>query len=268
MLELDVNRLAAGNIVALTGAGISAESGIPTFRGKEGYWTVDSHVYHPQEMATNAAFRTMPIDVWQWYLYRRTVCHRADPNPAHHALVDLEEGIGDRFRLLTQNVDGLHLRAGNTMARTYQIHGNIDYMRCGVDCTAELFPVPHTIAEVDKDTTLDHDTLDLLVCPRCGERSRPHVLWFDECYDETLYKFESSLRAATEADLLIVVGTSAGTNLPVQAVELAARNRATIIDINIEDNPFARVAQSLANGHVVRGSAASELPGIVAQLLA
>ena len=116
-----------GPLLWLTGAGISAESGIPTFRGPEGYWKVGSRNYHPQELATRAAFGAMPDEVWAWYLYRRAVCRAAEPNAAHHALVELEERIGPRFRLITQNVDGLHQRAGTK--RVYAIHGNIDEMR-------------------------------------------------------------------------------------------------------------------------------------------
>src|SRR3954464_8111708 len=93
-----------GPVIALTGAGVSAESGIPTFRGKEGYWTVGSREYPPQELATHAAFEAMPWDVWAWYLYRRAVCRRAEPNPAHVALATLD------CDLITQNVDGLHRR--------------------------------------------------------------------------------------------------------------------------------------------------------------
>src|SRR2546426_10737611 len=100
-----------GHVIALTGAGVSAESGIPTFRGRDGYWTVGSRDYHPQELATHAAFARMPWDVWAWYLYRRGVCRAAAPNPAHHALVRL--AAHPRFALVTQNVDGLHRRAGS-----------------------------------------------------------------------------------------------------------------------------------------------------------
>src|SRR5678816_2740656 len=114
---------------ALAGAGGSAESGIPTFRGKEGYWTIGSREYHPQELATRAAFDEMPWEVWAWYLYRRAVCRRAEPNPGHVALV-------------TQNVDGLHRRAGSPDAQTFPIHGDIALMRCSDECVAERWPIP------------------------------------------------------------------------------------------------------------------------------
>jgi NAD-dependent deacetylase len=267
-IGLDWNKSGDGLVIALTGAGISAESGIPTFRGEEGYWTVGSEVYRPQELATHAAFRRMPDQVWQWYLYRRTVCRAAQPNAAHRALVELEEHLGDRFRLITQNVDGLHLRAGSSMDRTYQIHGNIDFMRCSSECSVDLYPIPEEVGAVERETEPSADALARLLCPRCGERSRPHVLGFDECYDEQHFRFESSLRAASGADLLLIVGTSASTNLPVQVVELAARSGATVVDINVDDNPFAQIARSLPRGQAVRGKAAAKLPALVEQIVA
>jgi len=258
---------ATGKIVVLTGAGMSAESGIPTFRGKEGYWTVGAKEYHPQQMATHSAFVQMPREVWRWYLYRRSVCRAASPNAGHEAVVRLEEGLGDRFRLVTQNVDGLHLRAGSTAEHTYQIHGNIDFMRCEAGCCTKLFPVPQEIPPSGRDDPLEDAQFELLRCPRCGGPSRPHVLWFDEYYDEELFKAESAHRAAAEADLLIVVGTSGATNLPLQCASAAARTGAAIIDINPEDNIFGQFASSAPVGHVIRGSAASTLPGLVDRML-
>ncbi|MFC2172386.1 NAD-dependent deacetylase, partial [Acidobacteriota bacterium] len=131
---------ADGLLTVLTGAGISAESGIPTFRGPEGYWTVGSREYHPQEMATYSMFTQDAEAVWNWYLFRMGVCGRARPNPGHDAVVELERAFKDRFILITQNVDGLHLRAGNSPTLTYQIHGNIFSMRCSRECSREIYP--------------------------------------------------------------------------------------------------------------------------------
>src|SRR5437763_15050145 len=97
-----------GTVIALTGAGVSAESGIPTFRGKEGYWTVGSRDYHPQELATHEAFSQMPWEVWAWYLFRRGVCRAAEPNAATHAIVRWDGALRERLGPITQNVDGLH----------------------------------------------------------------------------------------------------------------------------------------------------------------
>ena len=146
---------ATGRVVFLTGAGISAESGIPTFRGKEGYWQVGSVNYHPMELATQAAFNEMPVEVWAWYLYRRSVCLAAEPNSAHHALAALETELVDRFTLITQNVDGLHVRAGNTRKRTLQIHGEIQLMRCSDECGSGLLEMPQAL---DRDWAKGRET--------------------------------------------------------------------------------------------------------------
>jgi len=252
--------------VVLTGAGISAESGIPTFRGEDGYWTVGSKNFHPTEMATQAAFRRMPEEVWRWYLYRRSVCRRADPNPAHHAIVQLERALGDRFLLLTQNVDGLHLRAGNTLERTYQIHGNIDYLRCG-DAPESLQPVPLEIGEQwGKDSPFTEEARALLSCCEGGRLSRPHVLWFDEYYDEALFHFESSIHAAAQASLLIVIGTSGSTNLPMQVGTIVARRGAPMIVINRDPSPFSRMVEGSGSGWFAEGKAGDHLPPIVEYL--
>ena len=253
----------AGGVVVLTGAGISAESGIPTFRGPEGYWTVGSREYHPQEMATHAMFRREPEAVWAWYLYRRGVCHAAEPNPGHRALVDLERFLGDRFVLVTQNVDGLHLRAGSTPARTYQVHGNIDHMRCGVDCGPEIRPVPAAIPAKPRGAPLDDAERKLLRCPSCGGWARPQILWFDECYDEEHFRYDSAIAAAAGAALLLVVGTSGSTTLPLQVGAIVARRGAILIDVNPEPNPFADLAEQGARGLALRGSAALVLPDLV-----
>ena len=254
-----------GRVVALTGAGVSAESGIPTFRGPEGFWTVGSRVYHPQEMATQAAFRAMPDEVWRWYLYRLGMCRQAQPNAAHLALVDLERALGDRFLLVTQNVDGLHLRAGSTRERTYQIHGNVDFMRCAVSHERELVPMPRLPA-MAQDAPLSDEVLALLVCPRCGQRARPHVLWFDEYYDEELYRFESSMRAAARCAVLITIGTSGATNLPSQMVIAARRAGALLVDVNPDEGPFAEAA--LAGGGLWLAGQATEKVPLLGQAIA
>ena len=254
---------ADGLFVVVTGAGVSAESGIPTFRGKDGYWTVGSRVFHPQELATQAAFRRMPEEVWRWYLYRLGVCRAAEPNPAHVALVELERALGDRFLLVTQNVDGLHLRAGSSRARTYQIHGNIHFMRCAGAHRDEIVEVPATIPGLGPEEALPDLARGLLRCERCEGWARPHVLWFDEYYDEELYRFESSLRAAAAAGVLVTAGTSGNTNLPNQMVAIAHQSGALLIDINPEENRFGRAAQS-AEGILLRGSASQELPRLLA----
>ncbi len=254
-----------GQVIVLTGAGVSAESGIPTFRGKEGYWTVGAREYHPQELATHEAFRAMPWDVWAWYLYRRTVCRRAEPNAGHHAIVRMAAALPDRFALVTQNVDGLHRRAGSPDASTYPIHGDISLMRCARDCVLDRWPIPDAVPDFGKGDAVTAATKELLRCPRCGGMSRPHVLWFDEMYDEPRFFLDTVRRLAGRAGLLIVAGTSAQTNLPWQVVQLAVRAGATVVDVNVEDNPFGDIAER--SGGVIRAPAAAALTAIADALI-
>jgi NAD-dependent deacetylase len=253
------------SICILTGAGISAESGIPTFRGKEGYWTIGSRNYMPEEMATARLFAQRPEEVWRWYLYRFGVCRTARPNAAHHALVQLEIAMQDRFALVTQNIDGLHLRAGSSVERTFCIHGDAALVRCSAECGAARLPLPD-LGLFDAQTELSEDDIRRLKCNRCGAWLRPHVLWFDEYYDEENYRADSALRAAARADLLLVVGTSGATNLPMQIGQLCARTGAAIIDVNPEPNPFTELASRVPRGHVLRGPASSLIPELVSEL--
>ena len=265
-----LRNMAAGNgkITALTGAGISAESGIPTFRGPEGYWTVGSTVYQPQEMATFQMFSQLPDEVWKWYLYRMGVCQRAEPNPGHLALVAMEQQFGDRFTLITQNVDGLHLRAGNTLARTYQIHGNVFFMRCSLECSQAVYPIPLEVQPKSKEENLTAIDRQHLRCPLCGARSRPHILLFDESYNEHHYHLYSALQAARETALLIVVGTAGATNLPNQVVHEVYQRNGVIIDVNIASNPFAQLAKNSSKGFCIQEASASALPAILEALTA
>lgn len=248
-----------GPVLWLTGAGISAESGIPTFRGPEGYWRVGSTNYHPQELATRAAFGAMPDEVWSWYLYRRAVCRAARPNAAHEALATLEGVLEDRFLLVTQNVDGLHLRAGNGRARTYEIHGNIDFMRPVGG--GPVVPLPEALGEAwPKERRVGDAERALLVHE--GRPTRPHVLWFDESYDETHFRFESTLRGAASASLVVVVGTSGATNLPMQVGMLAARQGTPLVVVNPEPNPFVELLEAGAAGVFLEGTAGHWVPAL------
>ena len=254
-----------GQVLVLTGAGVSAESGIPTFRGKEGYWTIGARDYHPQELATHEAFEAMPWSVWAWYLYRRGVCRRAAPNAGHTALARLATALPDRFALVTQNVDGLHRRAGSPDATTFPIHGDISLMRCSSECVPDRWPLPDAVPDLDKGAEVAPETRSLLRCQRCGAMARPHVLWFDESYDEPRYHLDTVRRLAPKTTLLIVAGTSAQTNLPWQVVTLAGRAGATIVDVNVEDNPFGDIAAE--SGGVIRAPASTAIPAIVEHLL-
>jgi len=244
----------AGRMAVLSGAGISAESGIPTFRGPDGYWRVGSREYRPEQMATYAMFRRDPWEVWSWYLYRRTVCARAAPNSGHRGVAAMERTLGDRFRLITQNVDGLHLRAGNSPDRTFQVHGNLHFLRCGRPCRSDLWPLPDGVLPKERSEPVREEEKPLLVCPACGGIARPHVLWFDEGYDEPLFRAESAVRWACEADLLLVVGTAGATTLPLRIGEIFRQRKETIfLDVNPDPNPFRTMAESHPNGLALTG---------------
>lgn len=246
-------------ITVLTGAGISAESGIPTFRGPEGFWTIGSRDYHPQEMATLAMFNRDPESVWVWYLYRMGLCQKARPNAGHLALAAMESHLGDQFTLITQNVDNLHILAGNSLSKTLQIHGNIFLTRCSSACTDKILPLPDGVAPKGKGAALTETEKRLLVCPRCGSWLRPHVLWFDETYNERHYRFQSALETAKLTGLLITVGTAGATTLPNHIVNLVHGHGGLTIDINVADNPFGSLAKQSVQGVFVKHASSEAL---------
>lgn len=212
------------NIVVVTGAGISAESGLPTFRDKDGYWTKGSKNYHPMELATRQTFATEPETVWEWYHYRRNLYAKTNPNEGHKALTDLERFFNAnerKFHLVTQNVDNLHGKAGSKRENMFEIHGNIFFMRCFEECSGELY-------EIKEETT------GVPVCPKCEANMRPHVLWMDEFYDEEYYKFRSVLDLGDKMDALMLVGTTLQTNLPRKLFELSYYKQLPTIEINPE----------------------------------
>ncbi len=253
----------SGGITVLTGAGISAESGIPTFRGPEGFWTVGSRVYQPQEMATFRMFQQNPKAVWQWYLYRLGICLSAKPNTGHYALVEMARLFPNRFALITQNVDNLHLRAGQQTAHTFQIHGNISFVRCSRDCRIQLNPLPAGITGKSKSEPLSEAEWHSLHCPSCAGLLRPHVLWFDEMYNEHYFHLDTVLKIAHRTALLVIVGTSGETNLPNRIVQEVHRNGGIIIDINIADNPFGHLAMAYRRGMAIQQNSSTALPAIV-----
>lgn len=256
-----------GRLVVMTGAGISADSGIPTFRGADGFWTLGSRVYEPQDVATASMFRREPELVWGFYLYRIAMCLDARPNRGHVALVELEHRLNERFHLITQNVDGLHLAAGSDLARTFQIHGNLRYLRCWEGCTTEVWPLD--LAQLNRnrsrEQSLSTEERAMVSCRTCGGWARPHVLWFDEYYDEENFYFDSSIRAAREANLLLVVGTSGATKLPQQVAQMTAQQGGVIVEINPERTAFTDLAERSGGGLIV-GGASEILPSLVERL--
>lgn len=221
----------AKGVVVITGAGISAESGVPTFRGKDGLW----RQYRAEELATLDAFRMDPRLVWEWYDWRRRLISGKKPNAGHQAIAAME-GLFEDFLLITQNVDGLHRKAGNR--KLIEIHGNIWRVRCMAEGRAfEREEVP--LKEIP---------------PRCecGAYLRPDVIWFGEPLSEK--GLADSHAALRECDCLLVVGTSAVVQ-PVASFPAVARNSgAFIVEINVEPTPISGwVDESIRgkSGHVL-----------------
>ena len=202
----------ASTVLVVTGAGISAESGIPTFRGDGGLW----EGFRAEELATPQAFERDPGLVWRWYRWRRRICNEAPPNPGHDALVRLEERI-PRFLLVTQNVDGLHPRSGSR--KLIEIHGCIDQARCTQ--TGRVFPIDD--GRWEEGVLLD---------PESSALARPHILWFGESYWEGT--LDAGLQFAQRGvDVCLVVGTS-GMVWPPAALALHAKERGAVL---VEVNP-------------------------------
>lgn len=222
-------------MVVLTGAGVSAESGIPTFRGPDGLW----RNHRPQDLATPDAFARDPRLVWEWYDWRRQRIAEARPNPGHEALARLESRLHD-FLLVTQNVDGLHRRAGSR--NVVELHGNIWKIRCS-RCGAEREDRTAPLAEVP---------------PRCscGGFGRPGVVWFGEALPEGA--MEQAASALETADLFLMIGTSAVVWPAAGLGELALRRDIPVIEINPEPTSYSERVLSL------RGKAGEVLPAIVA----
>lgn len=225
----DAARLLRGcqRLVVLTGAGVSRESGIPTFReAQTGLWAR----YDPAQLATPAAFARDPRLVWAFYQARREKLHSAQPNAAHHALAALEARF-PHMLLITQNVDSLHEIAGST--RVIRLHGTLDADRCSADCQGSPTPVDRHALPAPEDGRPP-------ACPHCGALIRPDVVWFGEALPA------AALRAASEAcasaEVLLVVGTSGlvypAAGLPAQARAAGAR----IIEINPERSDITPLA--------------------------
>lgn len=237
--ELITRLRAARRIAVLTGAGISAESGVPTFReAQTGLWAR----YNPEELATPEAFRRNPRLVWEWYAWRQTRVRQAEPNPGHLALVDMEHRIAE-FTLITQNVDGLHRRAGSH--QVLELHGNLFRAKClDEDRPVENWPDSEEIPPR---------------CPRCGALLRPDVVWFGETLPASVLR--AAEQAAAHADAFFSIGTSAlvypAADLPFTALGTGA----TVVEINPQPTPLSpHVTFSL------NGPAGVILPELVARV--
>ncbi len=231
----------ARRIVVVTGAGISAESGVPTFRDAQtGLWAK----YDPAELATPEAFRRDPALVWSWYCWRRDKVLAVEPNAGHRALVALQ-ALRPEFVLATQNVDGLHQRAGSR--GVIELHGSIMRARCrDVGHVAPDWPEP----------TADGGPPP---CATCRSPVRPDVVWFGETLPADA--LAEALDAAQHCDALLSIGTSSVVYPAAGIAETALQSGATVIEINPDDTPLSNAAQ-----FVIRGAAGEILPQLVAQL--
>lgn len=234
-----VDRLArARRVAALTGAGISAESGIPTFRDPGGLW----ETFKPEELANVQAFLRNPRLVQAWYSHRRSVAEEKAPNPGHEALAELENLVSD-FLLVTQNVDNLHQRAGST--KMAELHGNITRSYC-IDCGK---------AATHEETKSIASGVAAR-CSACGGYIRPDVVWFGEMLPEGV--MEQAGEAAQRAEVFLSIGTSAVV-YPAARLPLLAKERgAYVAEINIEASAIAGYVDE-----VVLGKAGEVLPALV-----
>jgi NAD-dependent deacetylase len=227
----------AAAVFVLTGSGISAESGLPTFRGAGGLW----RAHRVEQLASPDGFARDPQLVWTWYNERNAAHARAEPNAGHHALARLEEAVGD-FTLATQNVDSLHLRAGSQ--HLLELHGNLRNARC-TGCDARL-PFSANGFPLDR---IEHS---------CGGRFRPDIVWFGEPLPPAVWH-EARL-AAARADVILVVGTSAVV-YPAAALATHYNERALVAEINPEPTAISERVDC-----VLRGTAAQLLPQILGDL--
>jgi NAD-dependent deacetylase len=226
---------AADGVVVLTGAGISAESGVPTFReAQTGLWSE----YDPQELATPSAFVNNPGLVWNWYNWRRELISNSSPNSGHQGLANLEALISG-FTLITQNVDGLHHRAGSR--KIIELHGNINRARCwenehSFDSWEDIGDEPPT-------------------CSKCGSILRPDVVWFGESLP--FQALTLATNASENCDLFFSIGTSALIHPAASLALIAKNNGASIIEINIQTTPLTPEADFFLQGPA--GKVLSEL---------
>lgn len=208
------------NCAVLTGAGISAESGVPTFRGKEGLWGK----FKAEELATMDAFMANPNIVWEWYNWRRELMGKVQPNPGHDSLAQFENIFSD-FTLITQNVDGLHKIAGSS--KILELHGNIYRNKC-----SKCSKIVENELEINPD--------DIPACQFCGGKIRPDVVWFGEMLDENV--INSAFTKSERSDIFFSVGTSAIVHPAASLPVAAKRSGATLVEINPEPTPLTSMA--------------------------
>ena len=229
----------AGRVVVFTGAGISAESGVPTFRGEEGLWKK----FRPEELANIDAFMRNPDLVWQWYQHRRDVISSVVPNAGHYAIAAMDA----RFQsciVVTQNIDNLHRRAGSRIV--HELHGNIERNYCA-SCST-----PATAEEVAQQEAAPR-------CRKCGGLVRPGVVWFGELLPEL--EWNAAVAAVEQADLFFAVGTSSVVYPAASLPQIARRSGAYVVEVNIETTDLSPAADE-----VLLGKAGEILPALLSHI--
>ncbi len=226
----------AENIVVFTGAGISAESGVPTFRGEDGIWKK----MKPEELANFDAFMRNTKLVWDWYKHRKRIMQTVQPNAGHYAIAEMEKYF-QHVSVVTQNIDNLHRRAGSSTV--YELHGNIERNYC-IGCGK-----PYPNEDVLKSESIPH-------CTTCKGLIRPDVVWFGEMLPQD--EWNDSIQAAEFADILFVIGTSAVVYPAASIPQMAKRAGACIVEINIEPTDLTPFADE-----TLLGKSGEILPGIL-----
>jgi NAD-dependent deacetylase len=233
----------AEHVCVLTGAGVSAESGIPTFReAQTGIWAQ----FSPQELATPGAFADHPKRVWQWYAARRAMVRAAQPNPAHAALVTLASRVA-HCTIVTQNVDDLHERAGSR--DVVRLHGSLMHVRCSAGCPGSV-------------PAADDQSADIPACPTCGALMRPDVVWFGE--QLPMPPFEAARNAAVACDVFLSVGTSNIVEPAASLPWISATHGATVIVVN----PTMEGQRKGPSILPIEGPAGVMLPRLIAEAFA
>jgi len=219
------------SLVVLTGAGVSAESGVPTFRGEAGLW----RTYRAEDLATPTAFHRDPKLVWEFYAWRRGLIAACQPNQAHLLLAEIEKQSTD-FTLITQNVDGLHTAAGSR--KVLEIHGSIWRMRC-TSCRHRWDDKKPALEELPPR------------CPACGEMARPDVVWFGE--NLNIQVLECTYDAVLRAHMMLVIGTSGFIHPAADLPQLFKTHGGTLIEINTEETPISGIADKIYRSQATIG---------------
>ena len=215
----------ARRVVILTGAGVSAESGVPTFRGADGLW----RRYRAEDLATPEAFRRDPVLVWEWYDWRRQLIATCQPNPAHFAMAALERQ-SRHFLLITQNVDGLHRKAGSRSV--VELHGNLWRVRC-----------------LEEGTITEYSEVPLQTIPphcACGGLLRPDVVWFGEALAPDA--LQNAFEAAASCDVMLVVGTSALVQPAASLPMISKEHGAYVVEVNLKPTPLSSLVDESHHG--------------------